>query len=80
MEMKEVFVGIDVSKASLDVAVIPSGEVVQFANDRNGIDALCEYLFPLSPLLIVLEATGGLERNATLNLAANNLPVVVTNP
>ena len=74
------FVGIDVSKARLDVAVRPSGEAWSHANDEPGIAALVARLEPLAPDLVVLEATGGLERAAVAALALAGLPVAVVNP
>jgi transposase len=76
----ESFVGIDVSKAVLDVAVIPSGESWSVANSVDGMQRLVERLRELSPSLVVLEATGGLERRAVAALAAAALPVVAVNP
>ena len=73
-------VGIDVAKAQLDVAVRPSGERWAVPNDAGGVVTLVERLQPLHPTLIVLEATGGLERAATAALATAGLPVVVVNP
>jgi transposase len=74
------FVGIDVAKAQLDIAVRPSGERWAVSNDADGVATLVEQLQPLHPTLIVLEATGGLERVATAGLATAGLPVVVVNP
>jgi transposase len=74
------FVGIDVAKAQLDIAVRPSGERWAVPNDAGGVVALVERLQALHPTLIVLEATGGLERIATVALATAGLPVVVVNP
>jgi transposase len=74
------FVGIDVAKAQLDIAVRPSGERWAVPNDTDGVVTLVERLQPLHPTLIVLEATGGLERVATAALATAGLPVVVVNP
>jgi transposase len=74
------FVGIDVAKAQLDIAVRPSGERWAVSNDAEGVVTLVEQLQPLHPTLIVLEATGGLERVATAALATAGLPVVVVNP
>jgi transposase len=76
----ELFVGIDVAKATLDVAVRPSGESWQAANDEPGIAALVLRLRSLAPRLIVLEATGGLERPVTAAMVAAGLSVVVVNP
>jgi transposase len=74
------FVGIDVAKAQLDIAVRPSGERWAVPNDAGGVVMLVERLQALHPTLIVLEATGGLERAATAALAMADLPVVVVNP
>lgn len=79
-ETTAVIVGIDVSKAMLDVAVRPGGRLGQFPNDEAGIDALVARLKALVPRLIVLEATGGLEMASASALAAAGLPVAVVNP
>jgi transposase len=74
------FVGIDVAKAQLDIAVRPSGERWTVPNDAGGVVPLVERLQTLHPTLMVLEATGGLERVATAALATAGLPVVIVNP
>ncbi len=74
------FVGIDVSKATLDVALRPGGEPWRCANDEAGIAELVGRLRPLEPQLVVLEATGGLERLVVAALALAGLPVAVVNP
>lgn len=73
------FVGMDVSQDTVDVAVHP-GTVFQVPNDERGIAAAIERLKGLTPTLIVLEATGGLEVPLAGALAAVELPVVVINP
>jgi transposase len=73
-------VGIDVAKAWLDVAVRPSGAHWRVANTEAELPALVEQLRTLAPQLVVLEATGGYERNAVAALATAGLPVVVINP
>ena len=80
--MKEfpLFVGIDVSKDHLDVAVRPTGEAWQVSYDSQGISDLVGRLRELAPQLVVLEATGGMELAVAGELAAANLPVVVANP
>lgn len=80
--MKDVltFVGIDVSKARLDVALHPAAATQSVANDANGIKTLVEQLRAVKPLLVVLEATGGIERAVVRALVAAELPVTVTNP
>jgi len=74
------FVGIDVSKATLDVAVLPDGESWTVANDDHGLTELLPRLGALAPTLVVLEATGGFELLAALTLANAGLPVAVVNP
>jgi len=76
----EIFVGLDVAKAQLDVAVRPSGEGWSTPNDEAGIAQLVARLRALRPALVVAEATGGFEHAAIAALAAVGLPVVVANP
>jgi transposase len=76
----DIFVGIDVSKATLEVACAPTGEHWVVANDAPGIARLVARLVPLAPERIVLEATGGLEMPVVAALAAAKLAVVVVNP
>jgi transposase len=76
----ETFVGIDVSGAWLDVAVRPSGAAWRSANDEAGVGELAGRLRALGPALVVLEATGGLERAAVAALALAGLAVAVVNP
>ena len=80
MTTPEYFVGIDVSKAMLDIAVLPGNETWQVEREEQAIAALASKLRQLIPRLIVLEATGGLESPVTAALAAAGLPVVVINP
>jgi transposase len=72
-------VGIDVSKARLDVAVRPSGERFQVGNDEEGITQLCKKLKKLRPERIVLEPTGSFESQLLQALVAAKLPAVVIN-
>jgi transposase len=76
----DVFVGVDISKASLDVAVLPSGELWQVANEPSQISQCSKRLAELSPRLIVMEATGGLEMPVAAAVSRAGLPVVVVNP
>jgi transposase len=74
-----VFVGIDVSKATLDVATL--GEPTRsFPNDGVGIEQLQKQLSPQSVGLVVVEASGGFERDCVAALSAAGLPVAVMNP
>lgn len=75
-----VFVGIDVSKARLDVAVRPSGEAQSVPQSEAGLATLITKLSALHPTAIVLEATGGLEVSLVSALVAAGLPVQVLNP
>jgi len=74
------FVGIDVSKDRLDVALLPSGEVFATGRDAAGLDDLLARLRPLAPTLVALEATGGFETVVAATLAGAGLPVAVVNP
>ncbi len=75
-----VYVGIDVAKAQVDVAVRPGGDRREVSNDPAGIAALVAQMQQLNPAALVLEATGGLELPLVAALAAASLPVVVVNP
>ena len=74
------FVGIDVSKVQLDVAVRPTGKRWVLPYDETGIEGLIPQIVELEPALVLLEATGGLELPLVAALAAAALPVVVVNP
>ena len=76
----ECFVGIDVSKATLDIASLPDAETWVVTNDDAGLAELVPRLAALHPTLVVLEATGGFESAAVAALAKLGLPVVVVNP
>lgn len=78
--MGECFVGIDVSKDTLDVAVLPSEEDWVIANEERAFPALIARLQELQPTLIVVEATGGLERPVVVSLTEEGLPAAVINP
>ena len=80
MNNKEQVAGIDVSKATLDVAVLPAGEVLQFSNDANGIEELSKKLKSAAVDLVVMEATGGYETAVATALVGTGLRVAVVNP
>ena len=80
LEIDPIFIGIDVSKARLDVSVRPLDRRESVANDEVGIMALVKRLREMQPALIVLEATGGVERQVVRALASEELAVVVVNP
>jgi transposase len=76
----EKFVGIDISKDTLDVCIDPGAEALHVAYDHKGIEAICQRLKTESPTLIVVEATGGLEMRLASELAALGLNIAVINP
>jgi transposase len=80
MDASPVWIGIDVAKAHLDVAVRPSGEQWRCSTEEPALDELTRRVQALQPTRIVLEATGGLETPLVSRLAAAGLPVVVVNP
>jgi transposase len=79
-EQQGVFVGIDVSKDSLDVGVGSEKQVNQFGNDRKGIGKLVGELRRRNPSLIVVEATGGYEQAVVSSLFKAGLPVARVSP
>jgi transposase len=78
--MSDVYVGIDVSKARLDVAVRPSGEVRSYDNDEPGFAELAAWLVPQSPRLVVVEATGGYQAPLVGALTVAGVAVAMVNP
>ena len=79
MTNEAVFVGIDVSKAQLDIAFRPEGRF-SVPNDEAGHATVVDRLGALRPALIVLEATGRFELPLTAALGTAGLPVIVVNP
>jgi len=76
----ELFVGIDVSKSWLDVAVHEQAEAaIRVGNDETGIASLVKRLKKLKPTLLVLEPTGGFEMLVVAELSHAGLPVVAIN-
>jgi len=80
MTKEAVYVGVDVAKDSLDVAVHNSHETHQFANDDEGIREAIRHIASLKPARIILEATGNLEMPLAAALQVESLPVVIINP
>lgn len=75
-----IYVGLDVSKAHIDVAVHPLNTRERVSNDDRGLTALVQHLHTVAPALIVLEATGGYETPVASALALAALPVAIVNP
>jgi len=74
------FIGIDIAKTQLDLAVHGAGAPWQVAYDSAGLNQVVTQLRTLAPTLIVVEATGGLETRLVSALLATSLPVAVVNP
>jgi transposase len=77
---QEVFVGIDIASDHIDVHLLPHGERLFCQNDDNGIRSLVQKLRKHSPVLIVVESTGGYERSLALALREKQLPLALVNP
>ncbi len=73
-------VGMDISKHSFDLHLLPEGKTAHYANDAAGIRACVRWLRQVRPARIVLEATGGYEMALVLALQTAALPVIVVNP
>lgn len=74
-------IGIDVSKHTLDITILPTAEVLGVPNDIDGHARLIARLQSVGAIdRIVLEASGGYERDVALALADAGLPVVIVNP
>lgn len=77
---EQVYVGIDVCKAWLDVYLHPVGQAFRVSNDRIGLKKLKQKLGTHSVALVVMEATGKFHREAHRNLHAGGFAVAVVNP
>jgi transposase len=75
-----VFVGIDVSKATLDVHVDPTGQSLHVPNDSEGFGRIRRLLDPFQVKRVLMEATGRYERRLAADLLEADLPVVIVNP
>lgn len=78
--MEEIWVGIDVSKAYLDVAIGANGEFWRAGNDATGIAQTVERLSQLKPQRVIVESTGGLERPIISGLKLEGVSVALVNP
>ena len=80
MSNEEVYVGIDVSKAHLDVSVSSEARVWRTANNPEGIASLLESLGRVAPRLVGMESSGGYEYQAAAELTVAGYAVAVVNP
>jgi transposase len=74
------FAGIDVAKDELVVHILPTNQQLSVPNSHEGIKELVNQLKVLNPKQVVLEATGGLERELLTNLVANGITATAVNP
>jgi transposase len=77
---EEVFIGIDISKTQMDVAVWDQKETWEFSNEATGRRELVEKAKELKPSLIVIEASGGIEQPIVAELYVEKIPVTIVNP
>lgn len=80
MNAQELFVGIDISKNRLDVAILPTNQAFNCTNNKLGIQKLVQRLQNLNPQIILLEATGGYEYLLVATLRETGLPACFINP
>lgn len=74
------WIGIDISASHLDVATYPHTKHRRFPNNHKGIESFIQYAAQHSPEVIVIEATGGLERALRLSCLEAQLPLAMVNP
>lgn len=74
------FIGIDVSKDKLDLAIDGQSDIRSFSNDDKGIAQLLALLQPMQPALVALEATGGYERKLLYQGLDGGLPMALVQP
>jgi len=74
------FIGIDVAKDHLDIAIRPDGKTWTIQNNESEINEFVDKIPEMNPELVVMEATGGLEANIASALSIAGIPVAVVNP
>lgn len=80
MDENKVYIGIDLSQESLDMAAYPTNQIWQYKYNRHGISKTVSKLKEIKPVLVVMEATGGMEKPLREALHDANLAVAVVNP
>lgn len=80
MKTEPIYVGIDVSKDNLDLAVHPRQQIRRFHNTATGINKVVEYIQDVGPVLVVMEATGGFEITVAATLGEKGISTAVINP
>ncbi|WP_028372099.1 IS110 family transposase [Legionella lansingensis] len=77
---EKIYIGIDVSKAVLDIFILPTRKYMQFKNTETDIQKLIKKIALFSNVLVVLESTGGYEKPLTYALSETKADVCVMNP
>ena len=77
---EEIFIGIDISKTQMDVAIWDNEETWEFENEAAGWQEMVEIAKELKPSLIVVEASGGIEQRVVAELYLEELPIAIVNP
>lgn len=78
--MMDLYVGVDISTDTLQIAVHPTGESWELTYDPCGMDQLASRMTGLRPVIVAMEATGALEAPLVAYLAGRDVPVVAANP
>ena len=78
--MQNSFIGIDISKNSLDVHILPENVSYSYPYETQKVKALIRKLKKHNPVLIVMEATGGYEISIAVQLSSAGLNCAVVNP
>jgi transposase len=80
MNGEKVYIGVDISQGTLDMVAYPTGQIWQYKNSKGGIAKAISKLKGLELKLIVMEATGGLEKSLSEALFQAGLPAAIVNP
>ena len=80
MNNEKCYIGIDVSKAILDIYILPKKIHLQFENNAKGVVKLIKKLKSFPDCLVVMESTGGYEKLSAYELAKENIPTAIINP
>jgi transposase len=80
MTTTSIFIGIDVAKDTLDLAIRPSGTQTQVPNTEDGIATLIATVLPWRPTLVLLEATGRYHEAVAAQLTNAGIPIRIANP
>lgn len=80
VQNEKFYIGVDVSKTSLDIYILPQGKYMCFSNDTLGINKLLRKIKLFPHVLVVMESTGGYEKPFAKALFAANLPTAIVNP